>query len=248
MKSIAEEGQRRWTRSRTPQPCVKCEAQSSLAPASMCSTSCPNAPGSAIFLLKRPHPAKKKSEVRESAACRSKTHRLLVTYRCKPEFRPPYSSIHSTSPSPLLALRSLGPSPYSATTVAGHVFFYFLPRRYGSRASNTSHDHVFASRPPHEGCAHPRLCLAQSRGQEVRHHQCRLGAGGQPGPRGVFLFYPGVQVLGWRQWGAADRLQWRRMVLTEVAVDSPTLSHFKFRSATRASRPTSSTPPATRWR
>lgn len=125
MKSIAEEGQRRWTRSRTPQPCVKCEAQSSLAPASMCSTSCPNAPGSAIFLLKRPHPAKKKSEVPESAACRSKTHRLLVTYRCKPEFRPPYSSIHSTSPSPPLALRRPGPSPSSATTVAGHVFFIF---------------------------------------------------------------------------------------------------------------------------
>lgn len=126
MKSIAEEGQRRWTRSRTPQPCVKCEAQSSLAPASMCSTSCPNAPGSAIFLLKRPHPAKKKSEVPESAACRSKTHRLLVTYRCKPEFRPPYSSIHSTSPSPPLALRRLGPSPSSATTVAGHVFILFF--------------------------------------------------------------------------------------------------------------------------
>lgn len=51
--------------------------------------------------------------------------RLLVTYRCKPEFRPPYSSIHSTSPSPPFALRRFGPSPSSATTVAGHVFFIF---------------------------------------------------------------------------------------------------------------------------
>lgn len=248
MKSIAEEGQRRWTRSRTPQPCVKCEAQSSLAPASMCSTSCPNAPGSAIFLLKRPHPAKKKV----------RGPRVRCVSFQNPSIAgdlPLQTRVPTTLQQHPLHLSLSTPRPSSSWAITlfrdnrcRTRFFYFLPCRYGSRASNTSHDHVFASRPPHEGRAHPRLCLAQSRGQEVCHHQCRLGAGGQPGPRGVFLFYPGVQVLGWRQWGAADRLQWRRMVLTEVAVDSPTLSHFKFRSATRASRPTSSTPPATRWR
>lgn len=124
MKFIAE-GQRRWTRSRTPQPCVKCEAQSSLAPASMCSTSCPNAPGSAIFLLKRPHPAKKKvrgPRVRcVSFQNPSIAGDLPLQTRVPTTLQqhPLHLSLSTPRPS------SLGPSPSSATTVAGHVFFIF---------------------------------------------------------------------------------------------------------------------------
>jgi hypothetical protein len=169
----------------------------------------------------------------------------------KPEFRP-YLQQHLhfslSTPRPLLVL-VLGPSPTSATIVAGTRFLFY---RVDTEA---------------EPAAPPRPCFREppaSRGPRPfapLPRPASLPGGPSPPmpPRRrwparflryvlCFFFLTRCVGAGMAALGAAEGVLWRRMVLTQAAVDSPTLSHFESRSATRASRPTSSTPPATQWR